>query len=190
MACGGVTEPSVPNIVPAGESDPAWANIGKTCSPSSAVAIVPANKRDSLPPLTHGPTRSSDDDWADAARSIPGGWGGLFVENGTPTIFLVDPSKRAAAIAAMRGRGIGSPLDLSQTRVKPGRWDFAQLADWYRYFNLYMFTIPGLRSGDINEVRNRIEFDVTDGTARSAFESLFAHMDLPCYLVAIKTQDS
>ena len=185
VACDAATEPSAPSVVPAGASDPAWAAIGKTCTPTAAVTVVPTNKRDSLPPFTHGPFRTSDDDWADAARALPGGWGGLIVESGTPVIFLVDTRQREPVVAGLRARGIGSVLDLSQAQVKPARWDFAQLADWYRYFDLHVPVVPGLRSGDINEGRNRIEFEVSDQTARIALESLLVPMDLPCYLVAI-----
>jgi hypothetical protein len=187
-ACGSTTEPVVPaspTVVPAGAADAAWAVIGKSCSGNAAVTMVHANKRDSLPPFTHGPFPSSDDEWADAARVIPGGWGGLILENGVPTIFLVDPTKRDGAIAAMRVRDIGTMFDLSKTIVKAGRWNFSQLAEWYRYLDLHTPGFAGLQFADINESRNRIEFTVTSAAARTAIEAKLVRMDLPCYLVAI-----
>lgn len=146
VACRAATEPATPGVVPAGAMDAAWVNIGKNCTPSSPVTRVPENKRDSLPPYTHGPTRSVDDDWADAARLIPGGWGGLWLEAGVPTMYLVDTGQRNDAIAGLQARGFGSTLQLGETVVKPGRWDFAQLADWYRYLSLHVLFsgLPGI----------------------------------------------
>ena len=185
-ACSDPTAPDALLPVPSGASDAAWADIGKSCTPSARASIVPANRRDSLPAYTHGPTRSPDDDWADLARSTPGGWGGVFLESGVPVIFLVDTTERTAAIAAMNTYGFGATLDLSRTKVRAGRWDFAQLADWYRYFDLHVWFVPGMRSGDIDEVKNRIEFGVADLAARQALEARLRPMDLPCYLVAIE----
>lgn len=186
VACSEPTAPEESLPVPAGATDPAWASIGASCSPASPPRVVPASRRDSLPPYSHGPTRTSDDDWADLARTAPGGWGGLYLEGGVPVMFLVDTTKRTAAIAAMKSFGFGASLDLDRTRARAGRWDFAQLADWYGYFTLHVWTVPGMRTGDINEVKNRIEFGVADQAARLALESRLAPMGLPCYLVAVE----
>ena len=62
-----------------------------------------------------------DDLWAEVARQVPGGWGGLFLSEGQATIYLVEPEKRAEATAALYELGIGQPLlDVRDARVIKG----------------------------------------------------------------------
>jgi hypothetical protein len=187
-ACSSTTENTgglSPTVVPAGAADPAWVPLGKTCTPESPVLAVTGARRDSLPAFTHGPSRTVDDDWADAARVVPGGWGGLILESGTPVIFLVDTTQRDLALASLRDRGIGSGLNMSQARVRPGRWDFAQLADWFRYLQAPIESLPGLRSADIQEARNRLEYGVNSAATSQQLAQLLAARNVPCYLVAV-----
>lgn len=100
-------------------------------------------------------------------------------------MYLVDTGQRNDAIAGLQARGFGSTLQLGETVVKPGRWDFAQLADWYRYLSLHVLSSSYVRSSDIDEVKNRIELEMTGMSTRAALETLLASLDLPCYLVAI-----
>lgn len=187
-ACTSTTEtprPASPTVVPAGAADPAWAPLSKTCTPESPVLAVSGARRDSLPAFTHGPSRTVDDDWSDAAKQIPGGWGGLILESGTPVIFLVDTTARDAALASLHDRGIGTGLNMSQARVRAGRWDFTQLADWFRYLQGPVESLPGWRSADIQEARNRLEYQVKDAATSQQFAQLLAARDVPCYLVAV-----
>jgi hypothetical protein len=112
---------------------------------------------------------------------VPGGWGGFFLENGVPTIYLVVPARKDAAVAVLRTEGL--PVT-SSTRVKQGRWDFAQLYDWYRYL-LPHIRVEGLSTGDIQESRNRLEFGVIDEAARARLERTLAGLGVPCFLIAI-----
>jgi hypothetical protein len=40
-----------------------------------------------------------DDQWAAIARQVPGGWGGVWLVDAQPTIFLVHPDRRDEAVA-------------------------------------------------------------------------------------------
>jgi hypothetical protein len=138
---------------------------------------------DSLPP---GRIRTRDEKWADIARQVPGGWGGFFLDDGTPTIYLVDPTRRNEAIVALYALGVGQPTyDIRQSRVKQGRWDFAQLYDWKRFIQLHISGIRGLVMIGINEGRNRLEYGVLDPAAGRDLAAQFESLALPCGLVNI-----
>ena len=180
--------PDVPSDdrVPAGARDPAWAVLDRVCTPDAPIGVLSAAQRATLSPFSHGESRVIDDDWADAARTIPGGWGGGYIDRGTPTIFLSDPSQHDAAIAALSTLHLpGLAMDVAGARVRRGRWDFAQLADWFAYLRPYIPATSGLQSADIQEAQNRLEYTVPTTANRLALEAALRPLHPPCYLVAI-----
>lgn len=137
-----------------------------------------------LPPVTGAQT--VDDQWAAIARQVPGGWGGVWLVDAQPTIFLVHPDRRDEAVAALYAFGVGQPgFDVRSAAVLQGRWDFAQLYDWYRYINQQAWTVSGLHVTDIDEVQNRLYYGVDSGAVRQ-FESFLQALDLPCDLVTVE----
>jgi hypothetical protein len=167
------------------------ADIGKVCTAESPATVLEGPRLDSLPPAGRERRGSSDEIWVALAREVPGGLGGIFMDGGVGYLWLVDPSKRSEAIAALAAgplalgiRQTGFPLE--NAVVLKARWDFAQLADWYAY--VVPRALPGVRwsSADIQEARNRLEFGVVDEAARLDFESKLKALDLPCNLIAIK----
>jgi len=137
-----------------------------------------------LPPVTSA-IRTVDDQWADLAREVPGGWSGVFLVSGRPTVYLVRPEQREEALAALYIAGVGLPLfDIRSAEVRQGRWDFAQLYDWYRYINVRIGTVNGLYFTDIDEERNRLVYGV-DSTAKGELDAFVATLNLPCDLVVI-----
>lgn len=185
LACGGSTDILSPTVIPAGQSDASWAKIGKTCVPSSAVYSVPRIRLDSAPVTTHGPGRTVDDDWSDIARDTPGGFAGLILENNIPVVFLTDTTRKSDALAALTAKHVYSG-SLSGARVRAARWDFLQLAEWFRYFQLNVYFMPGMTLADIDEAKNRITFGVHDSTAWRNVESALSKLDVPCYLVGLE----
>lgn len=125
-------------------------------------------------------------EWAAIARRTRGGWGGYFIDDGTPTLYLLEPSKLEEAAEALRAEGI--PV-ASTVVVKQGRWDFTELYDWYRYLNPHLWAVEGVVSSDIQESRNRLEYGVIDEPTRVKMEKILAGLDVPCFLVAIEIQD-
>jgi hypothetical protein len=116
------------------------------------------------------------------AARIPGGWGGVFLENGRPTHLLTDLSKRDQALAALRSEGRAvSPSVV----FKQGRWDFGQLYDWYRYLQDEVYAVGGISFSDINERSNRLEYGAVDERTRLRVELTLSRLDLPCFLVAV-----
>lgn len=157
------------------------------CDPGAPGPSLAVAKQDSLEPV---PTnrRTIDDIWADIARQVPGGWGGFFLENGQPTVFLVQPGRQDEALAALYDAGVGEPFDVREADVRRGRWDFAQLHDWRRYIDQVVGRPDGVVSSDLDEARNRIAYGVRDNEAANAFSSLLDSANLPCELVLIEVQ--
>lgn len=139
--------------------------------------------RDSLPPA--GGDLNAD--WADLARRAPGGWGGYFLDDGEPTMYMLDTSQVDAAVAVLRAEGL--PID-SPVVARQGRWDFAQLYDWYRYLNRFIWAVDGVSSSDIQEARNRLEYGVIDDATWARVEHVLGDLDVdvPCFLVALEIQ--
>lgn len=175
----GCGAPSAPTTLP--ESEPRWASLGRACTADAPAASLSADARESVAPRS--PEWDVNARWAALAGRVPGGWGGFFLEDGVPTIYLVDPALKETAIAVLAAEGF--PLG-STTRVKQGRWDFAQLYDWYRYLAPHTSVADGMSFSDIQEARNRIEYGVIDEGARTRLEEILARLDLPCFLVAIQ----
>lgn len=69
--------------------------------------------------------------------------------------------------------------------VEQGRWDFAQLFDWYRYVNRHAWQEPELTMSDIQESQNRIQYGVATEAARERLTRVLQGLELPCFLVAI-----
>jgi hypothetical protein len=102
---------------------------------------------------------------------------------------MTDPSKRDSAIAGLNVRGL-LPTGFGATKVVAlkGRWDFAQLAEWYVYLFPRAINGADVTSTDIQEARNRLEYGVPHEAARAALEVRLKMLDLPCNLIAIFIQ--
>jgi hypothetical protein len=160
------------------------------------VALRPVLPRRSDASLT------SDDELAQIAREVPGGFAAYFLESpAEPRVLekpqarqravvrLVRPAERATALAALGPRlaafyGVDR-LDLADARVRPARWDFAQLYDWYQYLNAQVVGIGELQMSDIDEADNRITYGVRSETGRRALLRRVQALGVPCGLVAV-----
>ena len=146
---------------------------------------MPAAIRESLAPFPTGREATIDDRWAVTAREIPGGFAGIILEGG-PVVFLVDTTKRAAALQALIARGAIPGRHPARARVRKARWDFAQLHEWYEYVNGHVTGDPGFAMSDIDEGDNRLTYGVGDEAARERFAALLAGLPIPCGLVVVE----
>jgi hypothetical protein len=134
---------------------------------------------------------------ADLSRRAPGGFAGIFYDtpaavssngrpgNGPPVLLLTDPAQAAAAKAALAP---ALPyFDIAGAEVRPARWTFAQLYDWYRYLRqeARIWSESAVTMSDINELWNRIEIGVANEPARVELTRRLNTMSLPCDLVHV-----
>src|SRR5258706_6383991 len=89
------------------------------------------------------------------ARTVPG-FGGLFIDNGVPTVYLTDVTKRGAAERALgafaQGRGF-APGDI---RVLQGRYAYGELDRWTQAVSYEAFDQGGLVFGDLDQAADRV----------------------------------
>lgn len=148
------------------------------CDPDVSPDIEGA-KRDSLWVSPFGPNQ--DDEWADAARVVPGGWGGWFYVDGRRTTYLVEPDSAEAAFQVLHDLGVA---ELAGADVLAGLWSFAQLHDWRRYVRAR--EIHGIVSEDSDELRNRVSYGISESRFDETVEDLAA-LGIPCDLVVMRT---
>jgi hypothetical protein len=174
-ACAASTEPRQPQLRPSlirvADCD------GPATSLDPAIAAT-------LPPRD-GWMRP-DDQWADLAQRVPGGFAGVMYVDSKPVLMLTDPTQAAAAKQALAPEFVA--FDINGAEVRKVRWDFAQLVDWYNHLMVQtpLWRTSPLTSGDKDEAINRIRYGVIDEAARERLLEALAGMDLPCDLIAVE----
>jgi hypothetical protein len=141
-------------------------------------------------PITATFGRTIDDDWADVARTTPGGFAGVIyaTPGGDPTILLTDTTQAAAARSALKPllAQMNPMFDVSGAAVRQARWNAAQLLDWHHYLVVQpIWDGSNVTSTDIDEAANRIRINTADSVSQAAFVSRLASMNLPCALVVV-----
>jgi len=122
-----------------------------------------------------------DNDWARLARTVPGGFAGVFRDSShVQVLMLTQPARADAAKQALSGR-LG--ISVTEATVREARWDFAQLVDWFNY--LFPRLRVGPVSGDKDESINRIRLSVTTVALRDSLVRSLAALPLPCDLVVV-----
>jgi hypothetical protein len=127
-----------------------------------------------------------DDQWADLAERVPGGFAGILYVDNKPVLMLTDPSEAAAAKRALAPALVG--FDVAGAAVHKARWNFAQLVNWYNFLGARtsVWQTPGMTSGDKDEAINRIRYGVVDTAARETLLRTLAGIQLPCDLIAVE----
>jgi hypothetical protein len=119
------------------------------------------------------------DDPVALARTVPG-FGGFFVDDqGTPTIYLATPGRRAAAEQALAPwfRERGRPA--AALRVLPARFDWTDLERWYAQATPEALAVPGAVFADADEAGNRVHIGVEHAAAASRVRSVLARLGIP-----------
>jgi hypothetical protein len=104
-------------------------------------------------------------------------------DNRVPILLLTRPEEAAQAKEALVTK-LGFPVQ--NATVRPARWDFAQLVDWYNYLSPRVFAAKGVVTGDKDEMLNRIHFGVVHDGARRWLADSLVKLRIPCDLVVIE----
>ena len=158
-----------------------------TCLSNSATMRLPADLRATLPVWG---MRRPDDAYVSISQSVPGGFAGVFSEDGHLVLTFVDPAianqARSQIQQAFESRGFG--IDLLTAEFRAARWTFAELDEWYRYI-IPRLSGPGSgSSSDIDEKANTLSFGVIDETKRAQLEAQLNSLGVSCNLVTTRIE--
>jgi hypothetical protein len=119
-----------------------------------------------------------DDLFADVAKRAPA-FGGMFVQDGTLQVYLLDTTQRTAAeaaIVAVFGRDRVSGRSLL---ARQGQYGFLQLKTWHDRHRFTTLAIPGVVTTGIAESKNRLQIGVKDSSVIPMVESELARLNIP-----------
>jgi len=139
-----------------------------------------------------------DDRFAALARTVPGGFGGLWLEGSILHVNLVDLSKREQARSALQAElqgefGPGAPggqrasVDLDRIVFHQGRYDYVQLTGWYARLPAAL-GYEGVFSTDIDERRNRIRIGVRDDATAERVRRRVRELGIPSGAVLVQRE--
>jgi hypothetical protein len=173
-ACAASTEPRGPQVRPSLIRVADCVGPARSLDPAIAATLPPRS----------GLMRP-DDQWADLALRVPGGFAGVMYVDNKPVLMLTDPVQAAAAKQALAPEFVA--FDINGAEVRKVRWDFAQLVDWFNYLMAQsLWRTATMTSSDKDEAINRIRLGVLDEDARDRLLEALAGMDLPCDLIAVE----
>jgi hypothetical protein len=114
----------------------------------------------------------------EVAKVVPG-FGGYFLDNGVPTVYLTDPSRRPEAESALAGFLADRGFAASALRVRQATYDWVQLDAWHEKAWPRALSVNGAVYSDIDERSNRLRFGGVDATAVQAIAGVVAGLGIP-----------
>lgn len=147
-----------------------------SCSDSSPVTPVRLTDFTSggQAPLLH----SIDADFDSLGRALPGGFGGLFVQDEKTVVVLRDIRLEGEVSDALAPYLLEHHFPAS-IEVKQGDFEFVQLLAWRRLLDDQHYKIPGILSTDVQESTNRIEIAVETENGANVLRSLALTLGIP-----------
>jgi hypothetical protein len=114
----------------------------------------------------------------DVAQVVPG-FGGYFLDNGVPTVYLTDPSRRPEAEAALAGFLSDRGFTAADLRVRQASYDWSQLDAWHEQAWPRALSVSGAVYSDIDEGSNRLRFGGVDAAAVQGIVGALAGLGIP-----------
>ena len=148
--------------------------------------------RDAATPLGSGADRApAPIDLAQApqletlARTVPG-FGGFYLADGVPTVYLMDVTKRADAESQLgaftRARGFGA----KDIRVQQAQFTYKDLDRWHRTVTTDAFELPGVVYTDLDEATNRVVVAVERGAGKVGVRDLAVRLGVPAGAIDVR----
>jgi len=126
------------------------------------------------------------------ARRVPGGWAYGPSVNGSnhATLWLLDPTQKRAAIAALDSLSPPNQL-FPATRpdsivALPARWDYAELYDWMQFLQSAPVSATGVNMWGIDAANDRIVFGIETRETLDTMVKWLLEKGIPCRLVAVE----
>lgn len=119
-------------------------------------------------------------------RTIPG-FGGLFVDQGVPTVYLTDVRQRGMAERLLDG--FARARGASGIRVLAGRFAYGDLDRWFQQVSYKAFEYGGVVFVDLDEAANRVLVGVERGASHANIRSLAARLGVPVEAITVRDVD-
>jgi hypothetical protein len=133
------------------------------------------------------------DEFAAMAGRVPGGFGGIYFDDGVLTIVLVDAANAGQARAALaqerlieqrRGGPSGHQFDPSQAVIKLATYDYDQLYHWYQELLRSLSTT--LPASSISVPQNRIAIGVVSAEQGEEVWEIAKELGIPMSALAVE----
>ncbi len=119
-----------------------------------------------------------DDMFTEVARLAPG-FGGMFIQNQTLQIYLLDLAQGEAAVKAIVTVFGRDRLPQGGMQALQGQYSFLQLKDWHDRQRLKTLAIPGVVISSIAESKNRLQIGVRDSRVIPEVENELIKLGVP-----------
>lgn len=120
------------------------------------------------------------------AQAVPG-FGGYYIDaQGRPTVWLVDPARKAEAAQALAGFLDSFGWTAADLQVRQADYDWLQLEAWYREARPQALSVTGAVFGDVDEASNRLTFAGLDAGALGSIASVLSSVGVPSAAVNLK----
>jgi len=120
------------------------------------------------------------------ARTIPG-FGGLFIDEGMPTVYLTDVGQRGIAERVLGG--FARARGATGIRVLAGRYAYGDLDRWFQQVSYNAFEHGGVVFVDLDEAANRVLVGVERGASHANIRSLAARLGVPAEAITVRDVD-
>ena len=124
-------------------------------------------------------------DLAALARTIPG-FGGLYLDQGVPTVYLTDLAQRPAVERALGGFAAARGVAPAEIRTVQGRFAYGDLDRWFGQVSNDAFEIAGVVYADLDEAANRVTVGVEHAAAAASVRGLAAQLGIPAEALQVK----
>lgn len=118
-------------------------------------------------------------------RAIPG-FGGFYLDDGVPTVYLTDVTRRGAVESALgpfaRARGLAA----KDIRVAQAQYAYKSLDTWHRSVTVDAFDIPGVVYTDLDEASNRVVVGMERGAGTTGVRDLAARLGVPAAAIVVR----
>ena len=127
-------------------------------------------------------------DPATLARTIPG-FGGFFLDQGVPTVYLTDLGQRPAAERALGGFAAANGFAAAQIRTLQGRYAYPDLDRWSQQVSDEAFMIAGVVYTDLDEAANHVTVGVEHAAAADSIRGLAARLGIPAQALLVRLSE-
>lgn len=152
--------------------------VAAACSDGTA----PTNTTETPTPALQGVQAP---DPATLVRTIPG-FGGFFLDQGVPTVYLTDLAQRPAAERALGGFAAANGFAAAQIRTLQGRYAYPDLDRWSQQVSDDAFMIAGVVYTDLDEAANRVTIGVEHAAAADSVRGLAAQLGIPAEALQVR----